>query len=381
VSTDAHHGGRRANVPARGTPLVLVVAMAMLLAGISAGLARMGVEFPLVAPALAAVHGPLMVAGFLGTLIGLERAAALRLGWAYIAPAFSALGAISTIVFRETSIGPALIAIGSAAMVAIFAEIIRRQPELFNVVMGVGAVSWLVGNLIWLAGATIPEVIFWWAAFLVLTIMGERLELSRLTSSSARGRIIFTAAASLYAAGTVLAAFLIEPGFRVIGAGMIALVFWFMLCDTARRTIRARGLPRFIAVNLIAGAAWLGASGIFWIAYAANVTMPHYDAMLHSVFLGFVFSMIFAHAPVIFPGVTGRPVPFRRAFYAHVVVLHFSLLLRVFGGDLGGIWWAYQWGGILNAAAIVIFIANTAVAITFAGSSVHSLAQGTASDA
>nr|BFE78121.1 hypothetical protein GCM10020093_007220 [Planobispora longispora] len=40
-------------------------------------------------------HGPLMALGFLGTLISLERAVALRSRWGYAAPALSALGAVA----------------------------------------------------------------------------------------------------------------------------------------------------------------------------------------------------------------------------------------------------------------------------------------------
>ena len=53
--------------------------------------------------------------------------------------------------------------------------------------------------------------------------------------------------------------------------------------------------------------------------------------MVHSVFLGFVFSMIFGHAPTIIPAVTGLTLPFERVFYLHVGLLHGSLLLRIVG--------------------------------------------------
>jgi len=36
---------------------------------------------------------------------------------------------------------------------------------------------------------------------------------------------------------------------------------------------------------------------------------PAYDAGLHTIFRGFVMSMIFAHAPVIVPSALGRPLP------------------------------------------------------------------------
>ena len=82
--------------------------------------------------------------------------------------------------------------------------------------------------------------------------------------------------------------------------------------------------------------------------------------MLHAVFIGFVMSMVFAHAPVIFPAVLGVSLQYSQAFYLHVAVLHVSLVLRVVGDfvDVLGRW--RVWGGLLNAAALLLFLFNTA---------------------
>jgi hypothetical protein len=55
------------------------------------------------------------------------------------------------------------------------------------------------------------------------------------------------------------------------------------------------------------------------------------------------------------------PVPFRPTFYAHLVLLHLSLMLRV-AGDLAAWWPARRWGGLLNGLVLVLFLANTAYA-------------------
>jgi hypothetical protein len=56
---------------------LLGLAGAALLAGLWAGLVRLGWAVPPGHPAWVANHGPLMISGFLGTLISLERAVAL----------------------------------------------------------------------------------------------------------------------------------------------------------------------------------------------------------------------------------------------------------------------------------------------------------------
>jgi hypothetical protein len=87
-----------------------------------------------------------------------------------------------------------------------------------------------------------------------------------------------------------------------------------------------------------------------------------YDAMLHAIFLGFVFSMIFAHAPIILPTITGLGLPFQNIFYLHAGLLHLSLLLRI-AGDLSPLPSLQQWAGLLNAGAILLFLVNNVRAV------------------
>ena len=118
-----------------------------------------------------------------------------------------------------------------------------------------------------------------------------------------------------------------------------------------------------MAAALISGYVWLFAAGMLWVIYADDfIAGSHYDAMLHSIFLGFIFVMIFAHAPVILPSVTDVSLSFQKSFYAHVILLHVSLLLRIYG-DLAESPPARMWGGALNGLAIVLFLANNIRAV------------------
>ena len=69
---------------------LLVLGFVSLATGVGAGLARLGVSVPDVAAAAAASHGPLMVGGFFGVVISLERAVAIGRPWAYLAPLLAA---------------------------------------------------------------------------------------------------------------------------------------------------------------------------------------------------------------------------------------------------------------------------------------------------
>lgn len=341
---------------------LMALAMVALLAGMWAGLLRLGWVLPTPQPMLLLVHGPLMVAGFLGTLIGVERAVALGGRWPYIGPLFTAVGAVAFIAGIPPPVGPALITGGSVGLVVVFAVIIRQQPALFMLTMGIGAVAWLVGNSLWLAGWPLMDVVGWWVGFLVLTIAGERLELSRMLQLSSNRRAAFVISAAVFLVGLSVGGVATATGARVTGLGLLAMAVWLLLSDIARRTVRQTGLTRFTAVCLLSGYVWLGVAGVLALVYGGMVPGVRYDAVLHAVFLGFVFAMIFGHAPIIFPAVLGFAMPFRSAFYAHVGLLHASLAIRI-AGDFWHSPAVQRWGGLLNGVAVLLFLANTAVSV------------------
>jgi hypothetical protein len=172
----------------------------------------------------------------------------------------------------------------------------------------------------------------------------------------------FLLATGLFLVGLIVALFSFDPGVRLASAGMVGLALWLLRYDIARHTTRKTGLTRFTGVCLFSGYIWLGIGGILGLLFGGITAGLRYDAILHAIFVGFVISMIFGHAPIIFPAVLGKPMPFRPIFYSHLALLHFSLLLRVIG-DLT-VWLpGRQWGGLLNVVALLLFLANTVRAI------------------
>lgn len=341
---------------------ILLPAIIGLLAAMWAGLMRMGWSLPALQSALPIAHGPLMVSGFLGTLIGLERAVALSVTikrpWLYFGPMVSAVGSILLTIGVRGPLAPLCLTLGSVALVGIFAAMYRRHQALFVAVMLAGSLAWFVGNVLWLSGLSIPHVVWWWAGFLVLTIAGERLELARLTQLSRFRISLFMATSGIYVTGLILATLDLDLGVRLSGAGVGLLALWFLQNDIARRTIRKADQVRFTAVCLLSGYVWLVVAALLMIAYGGLTAGARYDAMLHALFLGFVFAMIFGHAPIIFPAILGRPIAFSRVFYLPLGLLHVSLLLRV-AGDLTGWHTGRQWGGLLNVLVLLMFLANT----------------------
>lgn len=345
----------RAGMPNGRRLLVLAPAMVALVAGIVGGLVRAGWAVSPGADSAVAFHGGLMVAGFFGTLIALERAVALGSAWTYAAPLLSGAGAVALLLGAPFPASAALMALGSAVFTAASVRVTMRQSAAFTATMLMGAASLLAGNVLWLAGRPVFELAPWWLFFLVLTVAGERLELSRLVRPPRRAQALFMALAVL--APVAAAAAMRWPSAGAIGCGavLVALALWLARWDVARRTVRQKALPRYIALCLFAGYAWLLFAGALLVFDAALLPGLRYDAVLHAVFLGFAFSMVFGHAPVIFPAVVRVPLRYSPGLYAPLVLLHGSLALRA-AGDLLDSSELRLWGSLGNAAALALFL-------------------------
>lgn len=339
---------------------LLAVVLVTLLAAFWAGLYRIGWALPSLRPGLPMAHGPLMVSGLLGTVIPLERAVALRDKRAYAGPFLSAAGAIALIVDGNGNLGPILITLGSLVFVIVSLIMVYRVPAFYTATMAMGAVAWLTGNVLWLAGWTVPEVVFWWAGFLVFTIAGERLELNRVARPGRIGQILFLIIVGVMVIGLVISITNYVSGVRLASLGFLALAAWLFVFDIARRNARRPGLTGFIAVNLLLGYWWLGVAGLLGARSAGVTAGPVYDAILHALFMGFVLSLIFAHALIIVPAITGISAPYHTMFYGPVVLLQMSLTLRIIG-DLNLWRQARLWGGLMNVVAVLWFILLLAV--------------------
>ncbi|WP_301174434.1 hypothetical protein [Actinomadura geliboluensis] len=359
---------------ARRLPL-LAGALLSLIAGLWGALTLLDVGVPLPRTAFAQQHGPLMALGFLGTLISLERAVALGRPWAYASPALAGLGALTTAAGFAAP-GRVLLTAAGGWLVAVYIAVLGRRTGRDLAVQTAGAVAWYAAGLLWIGGRGVGDIVPWLAAFLVLTIAGERLELARVAFLGRRASDGLVATAALIGAGAAVSVWWAEPGWRLTGLGMAALAGWLAVHDIARRTVRGTGLPRFAAACLLAGYAWLAAAGTIWLI-AGRPGGGAYDAALHAVFLGFVMSMVFGHAPVILPAVLRIRLPYHPVLYAPLVLLHASLLLRV-GGDLAGSSVARTAGGVLGEVSLLLFGACAVAASRLVGGTAPRAAGGAA---
>jgi hypothetical protein len=352
----ARRGSSAAAMAAR--PAFFVLVAVALVTGILGGLLRTGVVIPAIRDSswlgqAGLDHAALMVCAFLGTVIGLERAVAVKLRTAFLAPLASGLGGLCLLAGQRGAGGWLMVA-ASVVFIVVNIVVVQRQPASHTWLLLVSALAWFAGNLLFASGLDGGAILPWWFGFLVMTIAAERLEMTRLMKRRRVAPIllVFILLAMLVGAAASLAA--PRAGGVLYGASLVLLALWLITFDIARRTVRADGLSRYMAVCLLAGYAWLVLAGAAWAATALGG--PWRDASLHALGLGFIFSMIMGHAPVILPAIARVKLQFGLAFYVPLAALHLSLALRLGWGAFDAPQRAT--GASLNALAIVLFAAT-----------------------
>ncbi|UZN05104.1 hypothetical protein [Cellulomonas sp. S1-8] len=343
--------------------VLLVPAGLAMLAGLDGALLLLGLPAPVSLDRWSDVHGPLMTLGFVGTLVVLERAVAVRRRGALVAPALLGLGGLALLSPLPLAVGQSAFVAGAVGLVGVYLVVWRRQASVAIAVQALGAAHAVAAAVLWLAGTAVPHLVPCLAGFLVLTIAGERLELLRVAGPGERVEDAVWGLACGWAVASALALLWPSVGWHLLGAVLLALVAVLVRHDVARRTVHATGLPRFMACAMLAGYAWLAGAGALWLVAGPVLPGPGYDAALHAVFLGFVLSMVMAHAPVILPAVLRRPLPYRPVMYVPLALLHVTLAVRVLVGDAHGLDVVVRVGGVGNVVALLLFIA---VAVTSA---------------
>jgi hypothetical protein len=341
--------GDRGPRPPLGRLILLLPGGAALIAGIAGGLALLGVR---PAPGhLADRHGWLMTLGFLGTLIALERAVALRRWWAFAAPAAMGAGALLLLVGS----GPALIlsAAGAATMTVVLLALWGRTRDDAVLVQVLGAAFATAAALLGARGLPLSRVSLLLAGFLVATIAAERLELAHIGLPRGAGSVVLSLTGAL-GIGAIAALLWPDAGYALAGLATLALAAWLVRHDVARRTVRLTGQARFAAACMLAGFVWLAVAGVIWLLGAPSGAA--YDAATHAVFAGFAISMVLAHASIILPAVLRRPLPYSPAMWVPALALHAGLVVRVWLGDGLGLPGTQVAGSTVMAAALLAFV-------------------------
>lgn len=328
----------------------MILAMLSLLTGIMAGLFRIGWPLPL-ASIPSPHHGAIMVGGFLGALISLEKIVTLKVRALYLIPL---LAAGSTLLFLTGAAPYAFVAliVSSTGLCLVFLYYLSKTPTLPHFLMLGGAVCWMLGNVKLLLHPFYPSVVPWWMSFALLVIASERLELMKFLPVSRLSKSLF--AVLLFLSAGLSALPFHGWGHLLQGSLLILISLWLMKNDLIGISINKKGLTRYVAITLLSGYMALLFSGVILLVMAG---LPFgYDVFIHVFFIGFVFAMILAHGPIILPGVLGLSVkPYNSILYFWVALLMGSWMLRAAGGILL-VADVRKYSGLLSAIAVLGYL-------------------------
>lgn len=328
--------------------------------GLWTGFARLGIGLTGAAPQLVEFHGALMICGFFGTLISVERAAAFDRPLAYLIPVCAAAGVFALLAKAPMLAGVAFLMASLGLTAASLSSMWRLRSALLAAIPSMAGLCWGLGTLLWLANRPAAESAGWWLAFLVLTVAAERLELSRVAAPPPIAKAFFVAIVAVILTG-VARDELDGSSSPMLGAGLLACGAWLLIYDLARRTVRLSGQIRFTAACMLLGYGWLIIAGIELVARPLLPTFFWYDATVHAVTLGFVLSMVFGHSLIIFPSVIGLKLRYSPILYWPLLLLQISVAIRI-AADFSAWTELRSLSAFLAVAAVALFAATIAAA-------------------
>lgn len=334
-------------LPIKALHLLPLVLLSLVL-GISGGWLRLGnVSIPIAQAGI--YHGLIMTGGFLGTLISIERAMVMEKKTWLIIP-FLTGSSMFAFLLGYGDLGLFLLMAGSLGLSLIMHLQTLKHPNFHTALLYGGAVSWFVGNfLAWQTGL-IAAGSTWWIGFLLFTIVGERLELSQFLPVPSWSKNALKSLLALFTLGLIIPFH--SWGNEIMGFSAILIAAWLLVFDMAKVASRKPGQFRYIGIGLRVGYVWLGLHGLILLGMESHAL--YYDLMLHTFFLGFTFSMIWAHAPIIFPTIFGiRETPFHPILWISWVGFQLSLAGRI-GMSLLGQFELLKIFGVTNGYFILI---------------------------
>ena len=341
-------GGRTA-LPRSRMALLVGAGLAALL-GLVAALIRADLIHPSDRVPLADLHGGLMVYGFLGAAIGLERAVAYRSGgskkpsWGFLAPALGLLGSLlcllSLIVssraaapswVRVELFGGILWTLSMLVLTAMYLAIWHRQPSAEVLIQVLGSLVGLVGAFGWVAGLDASVLAPTWLFFLILTIVGERVELARAVFSDVRLESGILGLSLLTVLMLPVQAMAPSVGYPLLGLALGLLLLVMASHDVAKGTFRHGGLPGFMGTCMLSAYAWGLLAALIWMAAPLDSSTYWGDMALHALAVGFIMTMVIAHVCMIVPSVIRRPLPFHPLLWGAWALMQVGLLIRLLG--------------------------------------------------
>ncbi|MCX2743566.1 hypothetical protein OO013_06800 [Mangrovivirga sp. M17] len=339
------------------TRIVPALGFVALVTGIWTGLQRMGYSLPMISLSAASLHGLIMTGSFLGTLISFERAIMSRLKISLIVPILSGLSGIFLLTGQK-EIGQILLLSASIGYLIIIFPINLKFTDS-GIFFCLGGLCWIFGNILIMKTGLLPQALPWWIGFLFFTVFAERITLSQFLKKSKVASLLKWSILILFLSSLMFPFH--SNGNIIFGIALILASGWLLKYDMAIYSIKKAGWHRFSGITLMIGYTWLGVSGILFLS--DKMDLYNYDAKVHTFYLGFIFSMIFAHAAHIFPPIFKLPSPkFSSLFYFILAFFEGALVIRIIS-DLFHLPDIRIYSGIMTGIGIIAFFATLMIMI------------------
>ncbi len=305
-------------------------------------------------------HGNIMVGAFLGTLIIFERMLALPVKWLLWVPFLWALSSLTVhlgnIVFKAINI-ISLLGWGIHRWIAY-----KTFKHLWNPLIEFIAYLLLSLALFKENGlAESPITAIAGLSFAICVIGVERIELmlgfKKFTAKLVYGLLI------LYSVFLIFNLLVYEVAFEVIGIVLIITTIGMFFNDASMMAkfgdnkfkTPISGLQKFSRESLTIAYIWLLVAGIFLTIW--NFIPLAKDVIFHSIGLGFIFTMILSHAPIVLGSTlkkTPQKPPSRFLFY----LFQAMTIARLTGDFIAPISLEYwKWSGWLTGTFHFVFFA------------------------
>ncbi len=332
---------------------VIPIALVLMLVGLLAGIFRLasmhGIAFETALVKLYAHHGEVMLFGFLAPLILTERyAGSLILDVpraVHALPFLAALGALLKFVSWITAQSAlnvlGTIALGAGIILYVYLLLFLSKRAVGTLpfkLMGLAAVLLLLSALLTLripSKANLPLALLM-LGFPVLTILGERLDMAKFVPQEMQRRAENSFILAVLSALLLLASIAIPSNYLLFAAVLslaAAAVPIFQIDMAVMRKAKA-GLQGYLAAHLRVAYFWLFLGLALLLAISLRgYSIIAFDAATHSIAVGFIGTMILAHAPIIAPSLLGFRLQEEKLSYVPLFFLTLGTVLRV-GGEV-----------------------------------------------
>lgn len=319
--------------------LVAIGVPVFLILGLITGLSRFG----LFGMDLSIHHGVLMLNGFAGGLITLERTLSKPIITNFISLILLVLG----VILASLDIIWGLWLVTGAITLLILAEVqaSRTHHWAYHLLQLTGLLCWLTANAKYQFSNFYPAAVPFWQAFVLMMILATRLKkIDRISD---------------WTLMLVLLSYVISIclPFHSVASSLTGVLLIILAVVILRLELRHSDDQRY---RLMIVYGWLIATAIGMLL--SDQILYSYDFVLHSFFLGFLFNMIFLNASKAIVSKFGvKDIPLAEGLWMSIMTA--GLLIRIISGDVLGVEMARVVGGIISLLAIVGFLGSVIRAV------------------